>query len=221
MSRRIRWNHRSGLQEAPVCHTLGILMVAAATRYNLTTQHTHDCLLGRRERVPVRAGLAIPRRVQQWQACWQLAVAGSLTSHTVWSRSGRSSTQVMPIARASMSVLPGARARRTASLACAPVTPLCCGLLCCARMMFMRCWLLVFFLNFYASSRAPDPFLPFLPRDDVDSLPKKLILADSRPEGLGSGGATHSGGEINDLFDLTAVRPLPSNSGGSTAAGVC
>jgi len=28
-----------------------------------------------------------------------------------------------------MCFLPGARARRTASLACAPVTPLCCGLL--------------------------------------------------------------------------------------------
>jgi len=60
-----------------------------------------------------------------------LAVAGSLTSHTMWSGSGRSSTQVMPIARASMSVLPGAQARRAASLACAPVTPLCCGLLFC------------------------------------------------------------------------------------------
>jgi len=34
----------------------------------------------------------------------------------------------MPIARASASVLPGARARRAASPACAPVTPLCCGL---------------------------------------------------------------------------------------------
>jgi len=30
-----------------------------------------------------------------------------------------------------MSVLPGARARRSASLACAPVTLLYCGLLCC------------------------------------------------------------------------------------------
>ena len=33
----------------------------------------------------------------------------------------------MPIARASMSVLPGARARRVASLACAPLTPLSCA----------------------------------------------------------------------------------------------
>jgi len=39
---------------------------------------------------------------------------------------------MMPMARASISVLPGARARRAASLACAPVTPLCCGLLFCA-----------------------------------------------------------------------------------------
>ena len=30
-------------------------------------EHTHDCLLGRRERVTVRAGLAIPRRLQQEQ----------------------------------------------------------------------------------------------------------------------------------------------------------
>ena len=48
---------------------------------------------------------------------------------TVRSQSGRSSTRVMPIARASMSVVLGARARRTASLACAPVTPLRCDLL--------------------------------------------------------------------------------------------
>jgi len=61
-----------------------------------------------------------------------LAVAGSLTSHTVWSRSGRSSTRVMPIARASMPVLPGDRTHRADSLACAPVTSLCCGLLFCA-----------------------------------------------------------------------------------------
>ena len=31
---------------------------------DLASQHTHDCLLGRRNRVTVRAGLAIPRRVQ-------------------------------------------------------------------------------------------------------------------------------------------------------------
>jgi len=33
-------------------------------------EHTHDCLLGRRERVTVRAGLAIPRRLPQEQPCW-------------------------------------------------------------------------------------------------------------------------------------------------------
>ena len=36
-------------------------------------QHTHDSLLGRRERFTVRAGLAIPRRVQQGQPCWQFS----------------------------------------------------------------------------------------------------------------------------------------------------
>jgi len=36
-----------------------------------TAQHTHDFLLGRRERVTVRVGLAIPWRVQQGQPCWQ------------------------------------------------------------------------------------------------------------------------------------------------------
>jgi len=34
-------------------------------------QHTHDCLLGRHERVTVRAGLAISRRLQQEQLCWR------------------------------------------------------------------------------------------------------------------------------------------------------
>jgi len=33
-------------------------------------ERTHDYLLGRRERVTVRAGLAIPRRLQQEQPCW-------------------------------------------------------------------------------------------------------------------------------------------------------
>jgi len=46
---------------------------------------------------------------------------GSLTYHTVWSQSGRSSAREIPIACATVSVLPGARARRAASLACAPV----------------------------------------------------------------------------------------------------
>jgi len=35
-------------------------------------EHTHDCLLGRRERFTVRAGLAIPspQRLPQEQSCW-------------------------------------------------------------------------------------------------------------------------------------------------------
>jgi len=57
---------------------------------------------------------------------------GSLTYHTVWSQSGRSSARVMPIACASVSVLPGAWARGEVSLACAPVTQLYCGLFCLA-----------------------------------------------------------------------------------------
>jgi len=91
-------------------------------------EHTHDCLLRCCERVTVRAGLASPRRLRQDSHVGCLAVAGSLTYHTVWSQSHRSSTRVMPIERASMSVLPGARVRRAASLACAHVTPLYCGL---------------------------------------------------------------------------------------------
>jgi len=55
-----------------VCHTLGILMLSRKQiQPDPAAQHTHDCLLGRRERVKVRAGLTIPRRVQQGQPCWQ------------------------------------------------------------------------------------------------------------------------------------------------------
>jgi len=113
-----------------VCHTLGILMPNRnQIQAEPAAEQTHDCLLSHRERVTVRAGLAIPRRLQQEQPCWLFGSGWSLTYHTLWSRSGRSSTWVMPIARASMSVLQGARARWAASLACAPVTSLCCGLL--------------------------------------------------------------------------------------------
>jgi len=51
-------------------HTLGILMPSRnQIQPDPAAQHTHDCLLGRRERVTVRAGLAIPRRLQQEQPC--------------------------------------------------------------------------------------------------------------------------------------------------------
>jgi len=54
-----------------VRHTLGILMPSRnQIQPDPAVQHTHDCLLGRRERVAVRAGLAIPRRLQQDQTCW-------------------------------------------------------------------------------------------------------------------------------------------------------
>ena len=64
-SRRSRWNHRSGLQEAPKLPSRNQIQPDPAA------QHTHDCFLCRRERVTVRAGLAISRRVQQGQPCWQ------------------------------------------------------------------------------------------------------------------------------------------------------
>jgi len=116
------------VRSTAVRHTLGILMpIRNQIQADPAAEHTHDCLLGRRERVTVRAGLAIPRRLHRSIHVGCLVVAGSLTYHTVWSQSGRSSTWVMPIARASMSVLPGARALRAVSLACAPVTPLSCG----------------------------------------------------------------------------------------------
>ena len=117
------------VRNTAVRHTLGILMPSRnQIQADPAAEHTHDCLLGRRERVTVRAGLAIPGRLHRSSHVGCLTVAGSLTYHTVWSQSGRSSTWVMPIALSSMSVLLGARARRSASLACAPVTPLCCGL---------------------------------------------------------------------------------------------
>ena len=115
-----------------VFHTLGILMLSRnQIQPDPAAQHTHDCLLGRRERVTVRAGLAIPRRVQQGQPCWQFQSGWflDLPCRVVTIR------QVLITGddhvRASMSVLLGAWAQ-AASLACAPVTPLYCGLLCCA-----------------------------------------------------------------------------------------
>jgi len=54
-----------------VRHTLGILMTSRnQIQPDPAALHTHDCLLGRRERVTVRAGLAIPRRLQQERPCW-------------------------------------------------------------------------------------------------------------------------------------------------------
>jgi len=123
-------HHEAGLQEAPQFATPWASSCPAATRYKLTSQQS----------IPTTACLAVVResqcgRVWQFLGAYNrsshdgcLAVAGSLTYHTVWSQSGRSSTRVMPIACANMSVLSGARARRAASLACAPVTLLCCGL---------------------------------------------------------------------------------------------
>jgi len=54
-----------------VRHTLGILMPSRnQIQADPAAEHTHDYLLGRRERVTVRAGLAIPRRLQQKPPCW-------------------------------------------------------------------------------------------------------------------------------------------------------
>jgi len=53
-----------------VCHILGILMPSRnQIQTDPAAEHTHDCLLGRRERVTVRAGLAIWRLPQE-QPCW-------------------------------------------------------------------------------------------------------------------------------------------------------
>ena len=55
-----------------VHHTLGILMPSRnQIQSDPTAWHTHDCLLVHRERVTVRVGLAIPRRLQQEQPCWR------------------------------------------------------------------------------------------------------------------------------------------------------
>ena len=155
----------------------------------------------------MRAGLEIPR--QHDQPCW-VFVAGSLTSRTVWSQSGRSSARVMPIARAIMALLPGARARRAASLACAPVTHLFCGLLFCTLYDLSL-------VSGWCTKQQPPPTLfpfPIPSKRGLDQtisffshylfcvcslfflasrLPTKEIefLPQLRPEGLqGSGGAT-------------------------------
>ena len=157
------WTARSTV----VHHTLGILMPSHnKIQPDPATQYTHDCLLGRRERVIVRTG-----RVWQFLGDYNrsnhvgcLTVAGSLTSHTVWSRSGRSSTRVMPISRASMSVLPGARARRVDLLACTPATQLSCGLLLCALMYQTVLGYCTKHMQQPPPSLFPLPLLPSQPR---------------------------------------------------------
>ena len=53
-----------------VGHTLGILMPSRnQIQPDPAVQNTHDYLINRRERVTVRAGLAIPRRLQQEEPC--------------------------------------------------------------------------------------------------------------------------------------------------------
>jgi len=74
-------------------------------------EHTHDCLLGRRERVTVRAGLAIPQRLSQEQSFrmfgsdWFLDLPYRVVTIRQVLNTGDA------IARASVSVLQGARAR--------------------------------------------------------------------------------------------------------------
>ena len=54
-----------------VRHNLGMLMPSRNQIHaDPAAERTHDCLFGRRKRVTVRAGLPIPRRLQQEQPCW-------------------------------------------------------------------------------------------------------------------------------------------------------
>ena len=81
-------HHEAGLQEAPQFATPWASSCPAATRYKLTSQQS----------IPTTACLAVVResqcgRVWQFLGAYNrsnhvgcLAVAGSLTSHTVWSR---------------------------------------------------------------------------------------------------------------------------------------
>ena len=99
LSRRSSWNHSSRLQEAPQFTTSWPSSCPAAIRYKLNPQQS----------IPTTACSAVVRESQCGQV-WQflsayhrsshfgcLAVTGSLTYYTVWSRSGRSSTRVMPL----------------------------------------------------------------------------------------------------------------------------
>jgi len=208
LSRRSRQKHCSGLQEAPQFATPWVSSCPTATRYNLTPQHS----------ISTTACSAVLRQSQyRSNQVGCLELAGSLTSHTVWSRSGRSSTRVMPIARASMSVL--ARARQVDSLACAPVTPLSCGLLLCALMYHAvlgcctkhmqqpppslfplplqprkpRLGKLSLSragcpLNFYASSRPPDPralFSIFCLWGPIPTQEIRILTSTPDPRALG------------------------------------
>jgi len=63
-----------------VRHTLGIHMPSRnQIQADPAAEHTHDCLLGRREKVTVRAGLAILGAYHRSSHVGCLAVAGSLT----------------------------------------------------------------------------------------------------------------------------------------------
>jgi len=108
LSRRSSWNYLSQLHEAPLFATPWASSCPAAARYRLTPQ----------ESISTTASSAVVREPQCGRV-WQflgthtrsshvgcLAVAGSLICHTVWSRTGRSSTRGMPIVRAGISVSP-------------------------------------------------------------------------------------------------------------------
>jgi len=89
-------------------------------------EHTHDCLFGRRERDTVRAGFAIPRRLQQEQPCWLLGGGWFLhLPFRVVAIRQVLNTGDANRTRQHLSFHARARARRAASLACAAVTPLC------------------------------------------------------------------------------------------------
>jgi len=176
-----------------VRHTLDILMPSRnQTQADPVAEHTHDCLLGRRERVTVRAGLAIPRRLQQEQPCW-LFGSGWFLDLPYRVVTIRQVLNTGDVRRARQHVCPaGSLSRRTG----APVTPLCCGLLflalhdasCSVGLLhktyaaaptqlisfchrspasrgFAKAWSRArFFFNFYASSRPELPtFGPFSP----------------------------------------------------------
>jgi len=184
LSRRSRWNHCSRLQEALQFATSWASSCPAATRYKLTPQQS----------IPTTACSAVVRESQCGQV-WQFGAyhrsshVGSLalTYNTVWSRSGRSSTRVMPIARASMSVLPGARARLTASLACAPVTPLYCGVLFFGTVWcIMQCWAAA--QNYAAAPTQPISFATAAPQ--AAAMPSWLEI---------------------DFFSISMLAPYPSS----------
>jgi len=159
-------------RKTAVHHTLGILMPSRnQIQTDPAVERTHDCLLGCRERVTVRAGLEIPRRLQQEKPCWMVGSGWFLDlPYRVVTIRQVLDTGDVHCARQYVcpAWIPGTSAT---SLACAPVTPMYCGVFCLA--LYDASCSVGLLINTYAA--APTQSISF-----TTAAPQSAVLPGSR-----------------------------------------